>query len=78
MNFLHLLLSLLSSLEIDAATSLLLTPIRKLPTSFKDVCPGPAGRLYPAAAPANLPAAPRFLRCAVLSGRALPGAPLVS
>lgn len=38
MNFLHLLLSLLSSLEIDAATSLLLTPIRKLPTSFKDVC----------------------------------------
>lgn len=40
--------------------------------------PGPAGRLYPAAAPANLPAAPRFLRCAVLSGRALPGAPLVS
>lgn len=36
--------------------------------------PGPAGRLHPAATPANLPA-PRFLRCAVLSCRALSGAP---
>lgn len=34
--------------------------------------PGLSGRLHPAAAPANLPA-PRFLRCAVLSGRTLSG-----
>lgn len=37
MNFLHLLFSLLSSLETDDPTSLLLTSIRKLPTSFREV-----------------------------------------
>lgn len=36
-NFLHLLFSLLSSLETDDPTSPLLTSTRKLPTSFREV-----------------------------------------